>query len=322
MRTPPWTKVWLSHSAGSANSLRTRSTARPAVAPFPPRRPPLLDRLAPPPSVPPAGGRGRLIFARDATASREPTWDRACHLQGEMFKATEGLGGLEAQLVFYRGFGECKASPGVDNAEALVRRMTAVQCLGGQTQIARVMRHAMAETRRRRVNALVFVGDCMEEDVDRLCHEAGELALLGVPMFVFPEGAAPAAERAFRPFAKPTGGAYCRFDRAAANQPRGLACAAAASATPSSAPSAAAPSGGGAPRGHGRRSIGAQRIIDQMFSFRAGADIQPPLVERSSRKRSSPSSASVTPWAPASATWSGSGPTRSAGSIMAAGGGP
>src|SRR3546814_9870581 len=39
------------------------------------------------------GRRGRLIFAMDATASREPTWDRACRLQGEMFKETAALGG-------------------------------------------------------------------------------------------------------------------------------------------------------------------------------------------------------------------------------------
>jgi hypothetical protein len=41
--------------------------------------------------APDAGGngRGRLIFALDATASREPTWDRASHLQAEMFKETE-----------------------------------------------------------------------------------------------------------------------------------------------------------------------------------------------------------------------------------------
>jgi hypothetical protein len=139
-----------------------------------------------------------------------------------MFQETEALGGLEVQLVFYRGFGECKASPWVDNPQALVRRMTAVRCLGGQTQIGRVMRHALSESRRRRVNALVFVGDCMEEDVDRLCHEAGELGLLGVPMFVFHEGIDPVAERAFRQFAKLTGGAYCRFDGASATQLREL----------------------------------------------------------------------------------------------------
>ena len=49
-------------------------------------------------------GRARLIFAMDATASREPTWDRACQVQGQMFLETAALGGLEVQLVYYRGF--------------------------------------------------------------------------------------------------------------------------------------------------------------------------------------------------------------------------
>ena len=64
-------------------------------------------RSAPQPS---GGGRGRLIFSLDATASRQLTWDRGCQLQGEMFQASLALGGLEVQLVFYRGFKECKAS--------------------------------------------------------------------------------------------------------------------------------------------------------------------------------------------------------------------
>ena len=50
--------------------------------------------------------RGRLIFALDATASRQPTWDRACQLQGDMFAAAAELGGLALQLVWYRGYGE------------------------------------------------------------------------------------------------------------------------------------------------------------------------------------------------------------------------
>ena len=43
---------------------------------------------------PASGRRARLLFAVDATASRQPSWDRACHLQGEMFMATKDLGGL------------------------------------------------------------------------------------------------------------------------------------------------------------------------------------------------------------------------------------
>lgn len=181
-----------------------------------------LDRLARTPSVKTSGGKGRLMFALDATASREPTWDRACQLQGEMFQETATLGGLEVQLVFYRGFGECKSSSWVDNAGDLVRRMTGVKCLGGQTQIEKVLRHATRETEKRRVNALVFVGDCMEEDVDLLCHLAGKLGVLGVPAFMFQEGQEPVAMRAFKQIAKLTNGAYCSFDASSARQLRDL----------------------------------------------------------------------------------------------------
>jgi len=163
-------------------------------------------------------GRGRLIFAMDATASREPAWDRACHIQGEMFAATDSLGGLEVQLVFYRGFGECKASPWVASSKELVRRMTAVSCLGGHTQIGRVLAHGVKETRKKRVDALVFVGDAMEEDVDGLSHTAGELGLLGVPAFMFHEGHDAITARGFHQIAKLTKGAYCPFDAGSAEQ--------------------------------------------------------------------------------------------------------
>lgn len=175
----------------------------------------------PPPSRS-AGTKGRLIFALDATASRQPTWDRAQHIQGEMFEAAAGLGGLEVQLVFYRGFGECKASPWVGDAGALLGRMTAVTCLGGQTQIGKVLAHARRQTEDKRVNALVFVGDAMEEDPDHLCHLAGELGLLGVPVFMFHEGGDPVVGNVFRQIAKLSRGAYCPFDSSSAQQLKDL----------------------------------------------------------------------------------------------------
>lgn len=181
-----------------------------------------LKQVARAPAPRPAEGRGRLVFAMDATASREPTWDHACQIQGEMFHATDALGGLDVQLVFYRGFGECKVSPWVSSSAALVRRMTAVFCLAGQTQIAKVLRHVTAETKRRKVNALVFVGDCMEESIDELAQLAGELGLLGVPAFMFHEGGDPIAAKAFKEIARLTRGAYCPFDAASAQQLRDL----------------------------------------------------------------------------------------------------
>src|SRR5579864_1892099 len=78
-----------------------------------------LKQVAAMPVVKPGGARGRLIFALDATASRQPSWDNACRLQGEMFEATAALGGLDVQLVFYRGFRECKASRWLTDAAGL-----------------------------------------------------------------------------------------------------------------------------------------------------------------------------------------------------------
>ncbi len=192
------------------SKLPSRATEA-AVADF-------LAQVARAPAPRPGEGRGRLLFAIDATASREPTWDLACKIQGEMFTATSALGGLEVQLLFYRGFNECKTSAWVASPAALVRQMTGVRCLAGQTQIAKLLRHALAETRRKRINAVVFVGDCMEESVDLLCGLAGELGLLGVPLFIFHEGGEPVAARAFRKMARLTRGAYCPFNSASARQ--------------------------------------------------------------------------------------------------------
>ncbi|MGD1876620.1 MAG: VWA domain-containing protein [Kiloniellaceae bacterium] len=184
-----------------------------------------LNKLAvtPAPSPGAAGNaRGRLIFAMDATASRGPTWDRASHLQAEMFKETEALGGLEVQLIYYRGFGECKASPWVAEADKLLRFMTGVFCLAGRTQLGKVLKRAIKETRQKKVSALVFVGDAMEEDIDHLGHMAGELGLLGVPCFMFHEGSDPVSRKAFQQIARLSGGAFCTFDSASARQLREL----------------------------------------------------------------------------------------------------
>ena len=135
-----------------------------------------------------AGTRGRLLFSMDATASREPTWDHACSIQGEMFVAAEGLGGLDVRLAFYRGFDEFKVSRWTADGRELARLMSAVRCLAGRTQIGRLLRYAAEQRQESRIDAVVFVGDCCEEDVDEIGHLAGQLGLLGLPVFVFQEG--------------------------------------------------------------------------------------------------------------------------------------
>jgi hypothetical protein len=155
---------------------------------------------------------GRLIFALDATASRQKTWDAACRVQGEMFEATAAIGGLAAQLVFYRGFEECKASKWVRSPRELHRIMQTVSCAGGLTQIWRVLDHAIRETAKEPVNALIFVGDAMEEEVDQLYYKSKELGRLGVPIFLFQEGDGDVVANTYKQMADYSKGAYLRFD--------------------------------------------------------------------------------------------------------------
>ena len=171
---------------------------------------------------------GRLIFAMDATMSRQPTWDLALSLQADMFRAVKEVGGLAVQLVYFRGAGECRASRWVADADALSSLMRTVDCRGGHTQIGKVLSHARGEASVRRVHALVYVGDCMEEQIDDLCAKAGELKLLGLPMFLFQEGDDSRASSAFKELARLTGGAHCRFDQGSAKQLRELLAAVAA----------------------------------------------------------------------------------------------
>jgi hypothetical protein len=174
-----------------------------------------------------AGHHGRLIFALDATMSRQPTWDMACTLQADMFREAASLGSLDIRLVYYRGFNECRASKWISDSAALARLMDKIDCRGGNTQIGRVLSEARREAAASGVRAMVFVGDAMEENVDDLCTRAGELGLLKVPVFMFQEGHDPTAEHAFREIARLSGGAWCRFDPGAAAQLRELLRAAA-----------------------------------------------------------------------------------------------
>lgn len=158
---------------------------------------------------------GRLLFALDATMSRQPTWDLAVSLQAEMFRAIPKDSGLQVQLLYFRGFGECRASKWVIDANALAKLMTGIACQGGNTQISKVFAHARTEHAKRRINAVVYVGDAIEENIDDLAAKAGQLGLLGCPMFVFQEGRDTRVEAGFREFARLTKGAYARFDASA-----------------------------------------------------------------------------------------------------------
>ncbi len=180
-----------------------------------------LDKVrshAPTVRGPDAGQRARLMFALDATASREHAWDIASHYHAQMFSEANRHGELEIQLCFYRGYGEFKTTPWHHEAAVLQRAIVSVSCLAGRTQIAKLLRHALKETARQRIQAVVFIGDCVEESVDKLGDLAGQLGIHKVPLFIFQDGDDAVAARAFAHMAKLSGGAHCRFDAASANE--------------------------------------------------------------------------------------------------------
>ncbi len=184
-----------------------------------------LNAAARTPSL--ARTKGRLVFAIDATMSRAPTWRAASEIQSDMFEAAQDVGGLAVQLVWFRGRGEFQASGWTTSAAALGERMREVHCASGFTQLRRVLSHVRAQTAAGRVGALIYVGDCFEENADVVLNEAGELALLGVPAFMFHEGHDPGAASVFGEVARLTRGVYARFDSGAALRLRELLRAAA-----------------------------------------------------------------------------------------------
>ena len=165
-------------------------------------------------ATPNSAGNAHLIFALDATASREETWDVARQLQTEMFLSARSLGGLNLQLCYFRGFAEFFSSRWESNADEIVRTMAEISCEAGATQIERVLAHAINESQIRSVKCVVYIGDAMEENVDVLASLSGKLGLLNIPVFMFQERDDPGTRKAFMECARLSGGAYAQFDQA------------------------------------------------------------------------------------------------------------
>tara|TARA_Y100000590_G_scaffold384396_1_gene455734 strand:- start:348 stop:1052 length:705 start_codon:yes stop_codon:yes gene_type:complete len=166
--------------------------------------------------------KARVLFALDATASRQPTWDIACNIQAEMFEAAISLGGIEIQVVYFQGFGEFRAIPWLSHSEKLIKLMTKVSCLGGFTQIEKLLDHVLAEHKKKKIDAVIFVGDSVEENFENLYSKSGKIGLLGVPIFVFQEGKNEIASFVFSKISTLTNGVHCFFDTNSANQLKNL----------------------------------------------------------------------------------------------------
>ncbi len=165
-----------------------------------------------------SAGRPRLVFAVDATASRQPTWDLASELQAGMFRASAEVASLSVQLAYYRGIGELRFGAWQADGDALAKTMSHVHCAAGRTQIARLLRRALKQQSECSARALVFIGDAVEESAAQLEELAGQCRMRSLPLFIFQEGADPDARRCFEAMARISGGAFSPFDHASAQR--------------------------------------------------------------------------------------------------------
>src|SRR5207249_1100572 len=103
-----------------------------------------------------AGSRGRLVFALDATMSRQPTWDLACALQADMFREAAALGLLKVPVFMFqeghdataeRAFREiarltggawCRFDPGAAAQLRELLRAAAAYAAGGREALKRL----------------------------------------------------------------------------------------------------------------------------------------------------------------------------------------
>jgi hypothetical protein len=169
-----------------------------------------------------------------------------------MFRASADLATLAIQLAYFRGLGELHFEEWQSDAETLARRMSGVHCAAGRTQIARLLKAALERQATAKVQALVFIGDAMEESAATLESLAGKCRLLGLPLFIFQEGNDPTAQRCFRAMAQISGGAYEFFDQGSAQRLRDLLGAVARYAA------------GGKAALENQNTAGARRLLEQL----------------------------------------------------------
>jgi hypothetical protein len=122
----------------------------------------------------------------------------------------------------------------------------------GARKLKKSSNTVLKTARQSKIAALIYVGDAMEENIDDLCHQAGQLALLGTKIFVFQEGQDPHAREAFQALAKITKGGYFVFDARAPDKVRQLLRAVAAYAS------------GGIDALESRQSQEARLLLEQM----------------------------------------------------------
>jgi hypothetical protein len=181
---------------------------------------PALSHAEPPPAATSANTRPRLIFAVDATASREPAWTAARQVTDVLVKALPGA--LDVALAVHGGSRVHTFTAFTSDARTLRDRAAGVSCVAGMTRLLPILSTSLKHPA---VRVVIYIGDLFEENLIRGRQVADAMGAQGTRLIVLHDTADPAARRdaeVFWDLAKRTGGCVLPFDGAASGRLRDI----------------------------------------------------------------------------------------------------
>jgi hypothetical protein len=175
---------------------------------------------AEPPAVAGNSSRPRLVFAVDATASREPAWAAARQVTDSLVKALPGE--LDVSLAVHGGSRVHTFTEFTSNASVLRDRAAGVTCQAGLTRLLPILATSLKQPS---VRVIIYIGDVFEESLPHGRDLANQLGSRGTKLFVLHDTSDASARRdaeIFWDLAKRTGGCVLPFDANAPGRLRDL----------------------------------------------------------------------------------------------------
>jgi hypothetical protein len=175
---------------------------------------------AEPPADIGAPSRPRLVFAVDATASREPAWTAARQVTDALVKALPGE--LDVALAVHGGSRVHTFTSFTDDARTLRDLAAGVDCHAGMTRLLPILATSL---KRQAVRVVIYIGDVFEESLPQGRQLADQMGARGIKLIVLHDTTDRGARRdaeVFRDLAKRTGGCVLPFDATASGRLRDI----------------------------------------------------------------------------------------------------
>ena len=173
-----------------------------------------VDPDEPPPKRP------RLVFAFDATASREPAWATARQVTDALVRALPGE--LDVALAVHGGSRLHTFTDFSPDARTLRDRAAGISCVPGFTRMLPILSGSL---KRAGVRVVVYIGDVFEESLGQGRKIADAMAARGIKLIVLHDTSDHSARNhaeIFNDLARRTGGCVLPFDAGAPDKLREL----------------------------------------------------------------------------------------------------